>query len=105
MKNMIKKIAAAAMAFTLLGTGTAVTKTIAPKADNTLVASAASDKYSVANKALELVRKVGETFDGLWGSSGLYKTAEKGGKKVVGIAEKRNNEAKKAFDVLEKYGV
>ncbi len=40
MKNTIKKIAAAAMAFTLLGTGTAVTKTIAPKADNTIVAFA-----------------------------------------------------------------
>ncbi len=40
MKTTIKKIAAAAMAFTLLGTGTAVTKTIAPKADNTIVAFA-----------------------------------------------------------------
>lgn len=105
MKNAIKKIAATAMAFTLLGTGTSVTKFIAPKADNTIVASAASDPYSVANKALELVRKVGETFDSLWGSSGYYKAAEKGGKKVVGIAKQRNNEAKKAFDVLEKYGV
>ncbi|WP_295093582.1 hypothetical protein [Ruminococcus sp.] len=40
MKNVIKKIASIAMAFTLLGTGTAVTKTISPKSDNTLVASA-----------------------------------------------------------------
>ncbi len=40
MKNTIRKIAAAAMAFTILGTGTAVTKTIAPKADNTIVACA-----------------------------------------------------------------
>ncbi|WP_028515186.1 hypothetical protein [Ruminococcus flavefaciens] len=40
MKNVIKKIASIAMAFTLLGTGTAVTKTISPKSDNTLVAQA-----------------------------------------------------------------
>ena len=38
MKNTIRKTAAAAMAFSILGTGTAVTKTIAPKADNTIVA-------------------------------------------------------------------
>ena len=41
MKNVIKKIAATAMAFTILGTGTAVTKSIAPKMDNSIVASAA----------------------------------------------------------------
>ncbi len=41
MKNVIKKIAAVAMAFTLLGTGTAVTKTIAPQFDNSITASAA----------------------------------------------------------------
>ena len=41
MKNVIKKIASIAMAFTLLGTGTAVTKNLNPKFDNTLVASAA----------------------------------------------------------------
>jgi hypothetical protein len=42
MKNAIKKIAAIAMAFTLLGTGTAVTKTIAPQFDNSIIASAAT---------------------------------------------------------------
>ena len=42
MKNVIKKIAATAMAFSLLGTGTAVTKTIAPQAVNTTTASAAN---------------------------------------------------------------
>lgn len=42
MKNVIKKIAAVAMAFTMLGTGTAITETIAPKTDNSIVASAAS---------------------------------------------------------------
>ena len=40
MKNVLKKIAATAMAFTLLGAGTAITKTVSPKSDNTLVASA-----------------------------------------------------------------
>lgn len=42
MKNVIKKIAAAAMAFTLLGSGTAVIKNAAPKFDNSITASAAS---------------------------------------------------------------
>ena len=42
MKNIIKKITAAAMAFTLLGAGSAAIKSAAPKTDNTLVASAAS---------------------------------------------------------------
>ena len=41
MKNVIKKLVATAMAFTLLGTGTAVTKTIAPQFDNSITASAA----------------------------------------------------------------
>lgn len=40
MKNVIKKISAAAMAFTLLGAGTVITNTIAPQASNTLTASA-----------------------------------------------------------------
>ena len=41
MKKAIKRIATVAMAFTLLGTGNAITKTIAPQADNTITASAA----------------------------------------------------------------
>lgn len=41
MKNIIKKITAAAMAFTLLGAGTAAIKTAAPQTNNTLVANAA----------------------------------------------------------------
>ncbi|WP_294411258.1 hypothetical protein [uncultured Ruminococcus sp.] len=40
MKNVIKKISAIALAFTLIGTGTAITKAIAPLEDNTLIASA-----------------------------------------------------------------
>lgn len=42
MKNVIKKIASIAMAFVLFGTGIAVTKTISPKSDNTIVADAAN---------------------------------------------------------------
>ena len=42
MKNAFKKITAVAMAFTLLGTGTAVTKTIAPQFDTSITAHAAS---------------------------------------------------------------
>ena len=39
MKNVIKKIASIALAFTLLGTGTSVTKTISPDSNNTIAAS------------------------------------------------------------------
>ncbi len=42
MKNVFKKLAAAAMAFTLLGAGSAAIKDIAPKTDNSITASAAS---------------------------------------------------------------
>lgn len=41
MNNVIKKISAIALAFTLLRTGTAVTKTIAPQFDKSITASAA----------------------------------------------------------------
>ncbi len=41
MKNIIKKIAATAMAFALLGAGTAATTTITPQFDNSITASAA----------------------------------------------------------------
>ncbi len=47
MKNMIKKIAAITMAFTMLGTGTAVTTTIAPQLDNSITASAADVQLKV----------------------------------------------------------
>ena len=42
MNNVMKKIAAVAMAFTLIGPGTTVIKTISPQADNTIVANAAN---------------------------------------------------------------
>ena len=38
----LKKITATAMAFVLLGVGTTVTRSVAPKADNTLTACATS---------------------------------------------------------------
>ncbi|WP_028515196.1 hypothetical protein [Ruminococcus flavefaciens] len=41
MKNIIKKVAAVAMAFTLLGTGTTIAKTVNPKSVTTLSAYAA----------------------------------------------------------------
>lgn len=60
MKNVIKKIAAMAMAFTLLGTGTAVSKAINPKTNNTLVASAAEELCkNVGNKKYKVVAKHG----------------------------------------------
>ncbi len=40
MNNLTRKIAAVAMAFTVLGTGAAVTNTIAPKSNNTITAYA-----------------------------------------------------------------
>ena len=42
MKNTLKKISAIAMAFALLGTGKAVTKTISPQSDIALTAHALS---------------------------------------------------------------
>ena len=42
MKNVLKKIAAAAMAFTLIGTGSAISTSKTTKTDNSLTANAAS---------------------------------------------------------------
>lgn len=42
MKNILKKISAVALAFTLLGTGTVITRNVSPKASNTLTANAIS---------------------------------------------------------------
>ncbi|MBP5579081.1 MAG: hypothetical protein J6X56_06335 [Ruminococcus sp.] len=41
MKNVLKKVSAIALAFTLLGSGTAIAKNVNPKSVNTLTASAA----------------------------------------------------------------
>lgn len=43
MKNVIKKISSIAMAFTLLGTGTALTNTISPKSNTAIIAMAGSN--------------------------------------------------------------
>ena len=45
MKSIIKKITAITMAFTLLGSGTAIAKNVSPKSDNTLTASAATCQH------------------------------------------------------------
>ena len=42
MKNTFKKLTALAMAFTILGAGSAISKAVAPKSVNTLTASAIS---------------------------------------------------------------
>ncbi len=40
MKKTIKKLVSIAMAFTLLGTGTAITKSVSPTSDNSITAHA-----------------------------------------------------------------
>ncbi len=64
MKNVIKKIAATAMAITLLGAGTVVTKTIAPQFDNSITASAACNHV------------VGSTSWSSWESNGTELTVQ-----------------------------
>lgn len=49
MKNAIKKIAAVAMAFTLLGTGTTIAKTVNPQAMTALTAHAACNHVPNSN--------------------------------------------------------
>ena len=50
MANIVKKISAIAMAFTLLGVGAAVVKTVSPESDTTITASAESrDRLSAAH--------------------------------------------------------
>ena len=53
MKNIIKKVTAFAMAFTLLGAGTTAVKTISPKSDTTITASAASAGVYVTKYRVE----------------------------------------------------
>lgn len=59
MNNVIKKIASITIAFTMLGTATAVTKTISPKSNNTLVASAEDLCQNVGNKKYKVIAKRG----------------------------------------------
>ena len=48
MNNIIKKVSAFAMAFTLLGTGTAITNIVSPQSNNAIVANAADNKIQSA---------------------------------------------------------
>ena len=50
MNNVTRKIAAVAMAFAVLGTGAAVTNTIAPKSNNTLTAYAIGGDQDYASR-------------------------------------------------------
>ena len=56
MKNIIKRVSAFAMAFALIGTGTTVTKSLSPKSDTTITASAAgySTSYTYRTSATDL---------------------------------------------------
>ena len=56
MKNVIKKITAAAMAFTLLGAGGSIAKSAKPAASNTLTASAAHTCYCKYDRNASYVR-------------------------------------------------
>lgn len=56
MKNAIKKVTAAVMAFTLLGVGSTFTKTVAPESDNTLVASAYQSNPNCQYHAMDTYR-------------------------------------------------
>ena len=53
MKKAIKKIAAVAMAFTLLGTGTTIAKTVNPKSVTTLSVHAACRNHVVDSSATD----------------------------------------------------
>ena len=66
MKNAIKKISAIAMAFTLLGTGTAVSKAINPQTNNALVAHAADAycPYHACGSYTDLRREVSTEYVG-----------------------------------------
>lgn len=49
MKNVLKKVSAIALAFTLLGSGTTIAKKIDSKSTNTLTASAACQYHRADN--------------------------------------------------------
>ena len=66
MKNVIKKISAIALAFTLLGTGTAVTKIIAPQFDTAITASAACKNHVVSSSSYGSWKEYKTTHDGWW---------------------------------------
>ncbi|HPY85115.1 MAG TPA: hypothetical protein PLS20_08800 [Ruminococcus flavefaciens] len=71
MRNIVKKVAAFALAFTLLGTGTAVTKTITPNYDTGITASA----YT-----LPILCSHPHPYYGWWLPTGKSRRIYKGGK-------------------------
>lgn len=80
MKNVFKKVTAAAMALTLLGAGTTITKNISPKTSNTLTASAATrydghahGQYTYDSTYTKLVAAK-NLYKGRWISLGYYVT-------------------------------
>ncbi|WP_295086900.1 hypothetical protein [Ruminococcus sp.] len=54
MKNVIKKISAFAMAFTLLGTGSAISKSITPMSENTLITHASGGQESCMHDSVRI---------------------------------------------------
>ena len=60
MKNIVKKIAAAAMAFTLLGNSSAIAAKVEPQANNTLTAHAVMCQYH--RKELVKHQYLGESY-------------------------------------------
>ncbi|WP_295072089.1 hypothetical protein [Ruminococcus sp.] len=55
MKNVLKKISAIAMAFTLLGSGTAIAKNLNPNSVPTLTASAAANSWTYCGTCNRLI--------------------------------------------------
>lgn len=86
MKNAIKKVVAVAMAFTLLGTGTTIAKTVNPKSVTTLSAHAAckhntkrvytDDWKWIGNEPLDII------YDNEWYSRPYKDKCSKCGKTV-----------------------
>lgn len=98
MNNVMKKIAAVAMAFTVLGTGAAVTKTISPKTSNSITAYAIGGnqnyaKYEKPKSTYNYGRSVGQRAGG-----GIYWI------QAMMNSAFRNNNNFTALDVDGQYG-
>lgn len=76
MKNIVKKITAAAMAFTLLGAGSSVAKAVKPEASGTITASAAvyGQRYTVIANPYLNVRSGPSTNSSIIGRRSNYST-------------------------------
>ncbi len=74
MKHVLKKISAIAMAFTLLGAGTTITKNVAPQSIPTLTASAADGwTYIGTGKKLSVIHYDGSTATYTYNKLAVYK--------------------------------